>query len=266
MAQNMAIHSTAIIDPLAQLDSSVEVGPFCVIGPHVEIGASTKIGPHTLIQGHTTIGEQNVFHGSASIGGDPQDKKYKGEPTRLVIGNRNTIREYCTFNLGTVQDAGVTTIGDDNWIMAYVHIAHDCQVGSNTIIANNVQLAGHVIIGNWVILGGMSGLHQFIRVGDHAMTAFQSKLMQDVPPFVMAAGYPAAPAGINSEGLKRRGFSEAAILNIKRAYKAIYRNGLSIQDAKMAIEELGANAPEDAKDHLHQMRNFLDQSTRGIIR
>ena len=219
-----------------------------------------------IISGHTTIGEDNVFHGSATIGGDPQDKKYKGEPTELIIGDRNTVREYCTFNTGTVQDGGKTTLANDNWIMAYVHIAHDCHIGSNTIIANSVQLAGHVIIGDWVILGGMSGVHQFIRVGDHAMTAFQTKLMQDVPPFVMAAGYPAAPAGINSEGLKRRGFSPDAILNIKRAYKAIYRQGLSIAEAKEAIDSLTLSEPDDAKQHLVHMKTFLDEATRGIIR
>ncbi|MCQ8896024.1 acyl-ACP--UDP-N-acetylglucosamine O-acyltransferase [Limnobacter humi] len=260
------IHPTAIVDPKAQLHESVEVGPFSIIGPHVTIGARTKVGPHMVISGHTTIGEDNVFHGSATIGGDPQDKKYKGEPTELLIGHRNTIREYCTFNTGTVQDLGYTKLGDDNWIMAYVHLAHDCVVGNNTIIANSVQLAGHVIIGDWVILGGLSGIHQFIRVGDHAMTAFQTKLTQDVPPFVMAAGYPAGPAGINAEGLKRRGFSPEAILNIKRAYKAIYRQGLSVDEAKSAIDVLTDAAPADAKPHLVHMRTFLDQATRGIIR
>lgn len=262
----MPIHASAVVDPKAELDSTVEVGPFSVIGPNVKIGAGTKLGPHMVISGHTTIGRGNVFHGSSTIGGDPQDKKYKGEPTELIIGDRNTVREYCTFNTGTVQDGGKTTMGNDNWIMAYVHIAHDCHIGSNTIIANSVQLAGHVVIGDWVILGGMSGIHQFIRVGDHAMTAFQTKLMQDVPPFVMAAGYPAAPAGINSEGLKRRGFSPDAILNIKRAYKAIYRQGLSIAESKEAIDALAAAAPDDTKPHLVHMKVFLDEATRGIIR
>ena len=262
----MLIHSSAIIDPKAELDSTVEVGPFSVIGPHVSIGARTKIGPHMVIAGHTSIGQDNVFHGSASIGGDPQDKKYKGEPTRLTIGNRNTVREYCTFNTGTVQDGALTRVGDDNWIMAYVHIAHDCRIGNHTIIANSVQLAGHVTIGNWVILGGMSGVHQFIYVGDHAMTAFQTKLMQDVPPFVMAAGYPASPAGINAEGLRRRGFSAEAILYIKRAYKAIYRQGLGVDEAKLAIDALCDEAPGDAKPHLQGLNAFLDQAKRGIVR
>lgn len=262
----MRIHASAIIDPKSELDSTVEVGPFSVIGPNVRIGARTKLGPHMIISGHTTIGEDNLFHGSAAIGGDPQDKKYKGEPTELIIGDRNTVREYCTFNTGTVQDGSKTTVANDNWIMAYVHIAHDCHIGSNTIIANSVQLAGHVVIGDWVILGGMSGVHQYIRVGDHAMTAFQTKLMQDVPPFVMAAGYPAEPAGINTEGLKRRGFSPDTILNIKRAYKAIYRQGLGIAEAIEAIEHLIEASPADSKPHLVHMLSFLGNTTRGIIR
>ncbi|MDH4395763.1 MAG: acyl-ACP--UDP-N-acetylglucosamine O-acyltransferase [Limnobacter sp.] len=262
----MSIHQTALVDPKAELDSSVEVGPYSIIGPNVKIGRGTKVGPHTVIAGHTTIGEDNVFHGSATIGGDPQDKKYKGEPTLLTIGDRNHIREYCTFNTGTVQDGGLTSMGDDNWIMAYVHIAHDCHVRSNTIIANSVQLAGHVVVGNWVILGGMSGVHQFITIGDHAMTAFQTKVMQDVPPFVMAAGYPAAPAGINSEGLRRRGFSADAILFIKRAYKVIYRQSLPLTEARVELKKLEADAPEDAKQHVAALEAFLGQATRGIIR
>jgi UDP-N-acetylglucosamine acyltransferase len=262
----MSIHQTALVDPKAELDSSVEVGPYSIIGPNVKIGRGTKVGPHTVIAGHTTIGEDNVFHGSATIGGDPQDKKYKGEPTLLTIGDRNHIREYCTFNTGTVQDGGLTSMGDDNWIMAYVHIAHDCHVRSNTIIANSVQLAGHVVVGNWVILGGMSGVHQFITIGDHAMTAFQTKVMQDVPPFVMAAGYPAAPAGINSEGLRRRGFSADAILHIKRAYKVIYRQSLPLTEARVELKKLEADAPEDAKQHVAALEVFLGQATRGIIR
>lgn len=262
----MTIHPSAIVDPKAELDSSVEVGPFCVIGPNVKIGRGTRLGPHTVVSGYTTLGEDNVVHGSATIGGDPQDKKYKGEPTRLIIGHRNTIREYCTFNTGTTQDGGLTSMGDDNWIMAYVHIAHDCHVGNQTIIANGTQLAGHVRIGNWVILGGMTGVHQFITVGDHAMTAFQTKLMQDVPPFVMAAGHPAEPAGINSEGLRRRGFGADTIMAIKRAYKIIYRQGLSLADAKVALDELADASAEEAKPSLLALLGFLDQAHRGIIR
>lgn len=262
----MNIHPSAVIDPKAKLADDIEVGPFCVIGPNVEIGSGCKLGPHTIVSGHTTIGSDNVFHGSATIGGDPQDKKYRGEPTRLTIGDRNTIREYCTFNTGTVQDGGLTSLGCDNWIMAYVHIAHDCHVGNQTIIANSVQLAGHVTIGDWVILGGLTGVHQFIRIGDHSMTAFQTKLTQDLPPFVMGAGYPAGPAGINSEGLKRRGFSPDAILYIKRAYKALYRQGLPLAEAKQSIKGLIEEAPSDAKDGLNLLSAFLESSDRGIVR
>ena len=260
------IHPTAIIDPSAQLDSSVEVGAYTVIGADVKIDAGTRILNHVSISGPTTIGKNNQIFQFSSLGEAPQDKKYKGEPTRLTIGDRNHIREYCTFNTGTVQDGGLTSMGDDNWIMAYVHIAHDCHVRSNTIIANSVQLAGHVVVGNWVILGGMSGVHQFITIGDHAMTAFQTKVMQDVPPFVMAAGYPAAPAGINSEGLRRRGFSADSILFIKRAYKVIYRQSLPLTEARVELKKLEADAPEEAKQHIAALEAFLGQATRGIIR
>ncbi|MDX1670158.1 MAG: acyl-ACP--UDP-N-acetylglucosamine O-acyltransferase [Limnobacter sp.] len=262
----MNIHPTAVIDSKAQLADDIEVGPFCVVGPHVSIDSGCKLGPHTIVSGHTTIGKDNTFHGSATIGGDPQDKKYKGEPTQLTIGERNTIREYCTINTGTVQDGGLTSVGNDNWIMAYVHIAHDCHVGNQTIIANSVQLAGHVTVGDWVILGGLTGVHQFIRIGHHSMTAFQTKLTQDLPPFVMGAGYPAAPAGINSEGLRRRGFSSDAILYIKRAYKALYRQGLALEDAKQRIVELIDEAPQDAKPGLALLSEFLQQANRGIVR
>lgn len=262
----MSIHSTAVIDPKAELAEDVEVGPFCVIGPNVKIGNGCKLGPHTIVSGHTTIGKENIFHGSSTIGGDPQDKKYKGEPTQLTIGDRNTVREYCTFNTGTVQDGALTSVGSDNWIMAYVHIAHDCHVGNQTIIANSVQLAGHVIVGDWVILGGLTGVHQFIRIGDHSMTAFQTKLTQDLPPFVMGAGYPAGPAGINAEGLKRRGFSSDSILFIKRAYKALYRQGLSMDESKQAIAQLIVDAPDDAKPPLQIFAEFLDKAKRGVIR
>lgn len=262
----MNIHPTAVIDPKAELADDIEVGPFCVVGPNVKIDTGCRLGPHTVVAGCTTIGKDNVFHGSSTIGGDPQDKKYKGEPTRLTIGDRNTIREYCTFNTGTVQDGGLTSLGSDNWIMAYVHIAHDCHVGNQTIIANSVQLAGHVTIGDWVILGGLTGVHQFIRIGDHSMTAFQTKLTQDLPPFVMGAGYPAGPAGINAEGLKRRGFSPDAILYIKRAYKALYRQGLPLAEAKEAIKTLIEQAPADAKDGLNLLSTFLENSDRGIVR
>lgn len=259
------IHSTAIVDPQAQLDDSVEVGAYAVIGPHVKIGAGTKVGPHVVIEGHTTIGCDNRIFQFASLGAAPQDKKFAGEPTRLEIGDRNTIREFCTFNLGTVQDGGVTRIGNDNWIMAYVHIAHDCQLANNIILANNATLAGHVHLGDWVFLGGFSTVHQFCHIGAHAMTAFTAAVSQDVPPFVTAAGNRAVPAGINSEGLKRRGFTPEQISAIKRAYKLIYRAGLSLDDAKAALLQEEGKSPE-AAPHIRLLREFLESSTRGIIR
>ncbi|HVL76402.1 MAG TPA: acyl-ACP--UDP-N-acetylglucosamine O-acyltransferase [Noviherbaspirillum sp.] len=259
------IHPTAVVDPAAELDSTVEVGAFAVIGPNVRIGARTRIGPHVVVEGHTTIGCDNHFLQYSSIGAQPQDKKYAGEPTRLEIGDRNTVREFCTFNTGTVQDAGVTRIGNDNWIMAYVHIAHDCQLGSHLILANNATLGGHVHLEDWVFLGGMTTVHQFCRIGMHAMTAFTAAVTQDVPPFVTAAGNRAGPVGINSEGLKRRGFSPEQITAIRRAYKLIYRSNLSLDEAKSALAREEADAPESAV-HLRRLREFLENNTRGIIR
>ncbi len=259
------IHATALIDPQAEVDSSVEIGAYSIIGPNVKIGAGTKIGPHVVIEGHTTIGRDNHIFQFASLGAAPQDKKYAGEPTRLEIGDRNTIREFCTFNLGTTQDDGVTRLGNDNWIMAYVHLAHDCKVGNNTIFANNASLAGHVDIGDWVILGGFSLVHQFCQIGAHAMTAFGARISQDVPPFVMIGGTPSAPHGINSEGLRRRGFSPKQIADIRKAYRTLYRAGLSLEDAKEALAKAEGEAEESA-EHIGLMRGFLDSSTRGIIR
>lgn len=259
------IHPTAVVDPKATLDGSVEVGAYSIIGPHVSIGSGTKVGPHVVIEGHTTIGRDNVLYQFSSIGAAPQDKKYGGEPTRLEIGDRNTIREFCTFNLGTVQDVGVTRIGHDNWIMAYVHIAHDSQLGSNIILANNVTLAGHVHLDDWVFLGGFTTVHQFCHIGAHAMTAFTSAVSQDVPPFVTVAGNRASPVGINTEGLKRRGFSSEQIAAIRRAYKTIYRSGLSLDDAKAALANEECNAPESAV-HIRSLREFLVNSARGIAR
>lgn len=259
------IHATAIVDPKAELDESVEVGAYTVIGPHVTIGAGTKIGPHVVVDGHTAIGRENTIFQFSSIGAAPQDKKYAGEPTRLEIGDRNTIREFCTFNLGTVQDGGVTSIGNDNWIMAYVHIAHDSHLGNHIILANNATLAGHVHLGDWVFLGGFTSVHQFCKIGAHAMTAFTAAVSQDVPPFVTAAGNRAVPAGINSEGLKRRGFTAEQIAAIKRAYKLIYRAGLPLDAAKAALATEEANSP-DAAPYIRLLREFLDNSTRGIIR
>ena len=255
------IHPTAIIYPGAQLGVGVSVGPYSIVGEHAEIGDNTWIGPHVVISGHTRIGTDNRIFQFSSIGGIPQDKKYAGEPTRLEIGNRNTIREFCTFNLGTAQDEGVTRIGDDNWLMAYVHIAHDCQVGNQTIFANNAQIAGHVHVDDWAILGGFTGVHQFCRVGAHVMTAASTLILGDVPPYVMAAGNSATPYGINVEGLKRRGFSPEALMTLKRAYRTLYKSGLTLEEARTKLEE-------EAKDHpeIQPILDFLAVSKRGIIR
>ena len=257
----MSIHPTALIDPAAQIDTDVEIGAYAVIGPHVSVGKGSKIGHHTVVEGHTRIGENNTVFPFASLGQAPQDKKYAGEETRLEIGNGNTIREFCTLNLGTVQDVGVTRVGNDNWIMAYVHIAHDCQVGDHCILANNATLAGHVTLGDWVVLGGLTALHQFCHVGAHAMTAGGSIVVQDIPPYVMAAGNHASPVGINSEGLKRRGYSAEAIKAIRMAYKQLYRNGLSFDDAKAQIAKGSETVTELALFH-----EFYARTTRGIIR
>ena len=259
------IHPTALIDPRAELDSSVEVGPYAVIGPRVRIGAGTVVGAHCVIDGHTTLGRDNRIFPFASIGGAPQDKKYAGEPTRLSIGDGNTIREYVTINTGTVQDEGETRLGDDNWIMAYVHIAHDCRLGSHIILANAVQLAGHVHLGDWVFLGGLSGVHQFVRVGAHAMTAFQTRLAQDVPPFVTAGGNPAEAQSINAEGLKRRGFSPERITLIKQMYRLLYRQGLTLHAARQQIDALRGEVAEADAD-IALMQDFLTSATRGIVR
>ena len=259
------IHSTAIVDPAAHIDSTATVGPYAVIGPHVRIGARSSVGPHCVIEGHTSIGEDNKIFQFASLGGVPQDKKYAGEPTRLEIGNRNTIREFCTFNLGTAQDRGVTCIGDDNWIMAYVHIAHDCVVGNQTILANNATLAGHVQLGDWVIVGGLTGVHQFSRIGAHAMAGFASHISQDVPPFMMVDGNPLAVRGLNVEGLRRRGFSAERIAALKQAYRVLYRQGLTLE---ASIQAMGALIEEHrhAADDIAQLRDFIAASQRGIAR
>ncbi|MBI5792913.1 MAG: acyl-ACP--UDP-N-acetylglucosamine O-acyltransferase [Rhodocyclales bacterium] len=257
----MSIHPTAIVHPSAKLGRGVVVGPYSLVGEHVEIGDHSVIGPHVVVTGHTTIGSDNRIFQFCSIGEQPQDKKYAGEPTRLEIGDRNTIREFCTFNCGTAQDAGVTRLGNDNWIMAYVHLAHDCQVGDNTIFANNAQLAGHVQVGDWAILGGFTVVHQFVRIGAHSITAMGTILLQDLPPFVMAAGNPAEPRSINAEGLKRRGFSAAAITAIKRAYKTIYKAGMKLDEARAALEAESLTVPE-----LSVLAGFLVASGRGIVR
>ncbi|MBV8658615.1 MAG: acyl-ACP--UDP-N-acetylglucosamine O-acyltransferase [Burkholderiales bacterium] len=255
------IHASAVVHPGARLADDVEVGPFCVIGEHVVVGAGTRFGPHCVVDGHTTIGTNNVFHGSSHIGCAPQDKKYAGEPTRLIIGNDNTVFQFVTMSTGTSQDEGLTSMGDDNWIMAYVHLAHDCRLGSHIILANNATLAGHVYLGDWVFLGGFTTVHQYCKIGPHAMTAFTAAVTQDVPPFVTAAGNRAAPAGINSEGLRRRGFTSDQITEIKRAYKTLYREGLSYEDAVAKITERAAACPE-----LQPFAEFFPTATRGLIR
>ncbi|MGN6389015.1 MAG: acyl-ACP--UDP-N-acetylglucosamine O-acyltransferase [Burkholderiaceae bacterium] len=259
------IHPTAIVDPKAELDSTVEVGPYSIVGPKVRIGARTKVGPHVVIDGRTTIGCDNVFYRFCSIGGAPQDKKYAGEDTALEIGDRNLIREFCTFNVGTAQDAGVTRLGSDNWILAYVHLAHDCQVGSHTIFSNNATLAGHVHVGDWVIMSGFAAVHQFCRIGAHAFIGMNTSLTQDVPPFVLLSGNPASPHGINIEGLKRRGFTREQIGDLRNAYRTIYKSALSLDDAKAALARAETETPRSA-DVLRQLREFLDGSTRGIAR
>ena len=255
------IHPTAIVDKRAKLATDVTVGPYTIIDGDVEVGEGTTIGAHNVITGHTQIGRENrIFH-FCSIGEANQDKKYKGEPTRLEIGDRNTIREYCSINRGTAQDVGVTRVGDDNWIMAYVHIAHDCQVGANTVFANNATLAGHVHIGDFTTLGGFVGVHQFVKVGAHVMAGISSVLVQDVPPFLTVAGQPTAPYGINAEGLKRRGFTPEAIAALKKAYKTLYKSGLTLADARAELEQQAAAHPE-----VRAFADFLATSTRGILR
>ncbi|MHB1173968.1 MAG: acyl-ACP--UDP-N-acetylglucosamine O-acyltransferase [Sulfuriferula sp.] len=255
------IHTTAIIHPGAQLGTHVSIGPYAVIGEHVIIGDDTTVGAHTVINGHTLIGRENHIFQFNSLGEIPQDKKYAGEPTRLEIGDRNTIREFCTLNLGTAQDTGVTRVGNDNWIMAYVHLAHDCQVGNHTIFANNASLAGHVTVGDHAILGGFTGVHQFCKIGAHVMTGISSVVFKDIPPYVMAAGQPAAPHGINAEGLRRRGFTAAALAGLKRAYKTLYREGLTFDEAQQRLAEQTRDVPE-----VQLLVDFLSQADRGIIR
>ena len=260
-----SIHPTAIVDPAAQLAADVQVGPYAVIGAAVTIGAGTTVGAHCTIDGPTTIGRDNRIFAHAALGGAPQDMKYGGEPTELHIGDRNTIREFCTFNRGTTQDGGVTRVGDDNWVMAYVHIAHDVQLGSHTILANNATLAGHVHVGDWAIVGGLSGVHQFCKIGAHVMTGFQSHVSQDVPPFMTVSGNPLAVHGTNAEGLRRRGFSRERLALIKQMHRLMYRDGLSLDAAKAAIEELRGTV-EGGDADVQMLLDFLAVSTRGIVR
>ena len=262
-----AIHATAIVDPAAELDGSVTVGPYTLIGPHVKVAAGTTIGPHCVIEGHTTIGRDNRIFQFNSLGAIPQDKKYAGEPCELVIGDRNTIREFCTFNIGSPGDSGVTRVGNDNWLMAYVHLAHDCVVGNNTIFANNSQLAGHVHVGDWAILGGFTVVHQFVKIGAHSMTAICTALLADVPPFVMCQGQPAQARSMNFEGLRRRGFSPERVSAVKAMHKALYRDDLTLEAARAHIAQLATSSPQSAPD-VQMMLSFLEQVSpqRGIVR
>jgi UDP-N-acetylglucosamine acyltransferase len=255
------IDARAVVASGARIHEDVVVGPFAVIGDDVEIGRGTRVDAHALIKGPTAIGAENHVYSFASIGDDPQDKKYKGERTRLVIGDRNTIREGCTINRGTVQDQGVTTIGNDNWIMAYAHIAHDCRVGNHTIFANNASIAGHVQVGDYVILGGFTAVHQFCRIGAHALTSMFTYVTKDIPAYVTVSGRPAEPRGVNAEGLKRRGFTAAQIRNIREAYRTVFRQALKLDEAVAALEELVPDQPE-----IEPFLASLRDGTRGLAR
>ncbi len=257
----MNIHPTAIVDPSAKIGAGVSIGAYSVIGADVEIGDNTWIGPHVVINGPTRIGHSNKIFQFSSLGEAPQDKKYNGEPTRLEIGDRNVIRECVTMSRGTPTGGGVTRIGNDGLFMAYIHVAHDCHVGNNVIFSNNASLAGHVHVGDFVILSGFTLLHQFCSVGAHAFTGMGSAISKDVPPYLMVAGNPAEPHGINKEGLKRRGFSPAAIQNLRQAYKVLYRSGLSLEEATARLRTMAESTPE-----LKIFVEFMDASKRSIIR
>ena len=259
------VHATAIVDASTELAQSVTVGPYAVIGARVRVGEGTTVGAHCVIDGPTIIGCDNRIFAHAALGGAPQDMKYRDEPTELHIGDRNTIREFCTFNRGTAQDVGITRIGNDNWIMAYVHIAHDVQLGSRTILANNATLAGHVHVGDSVIVGGLTGVHQFCKIGAHAMTGFQSHVSQDVPPFMMVSGNPLGVHGFNVEGLRRRGFSRERIGLVKQMHRLLYRDGLTLEQAKASITAL-AGSVEGGDVDVAMLLDFLAASTRGIAR
>jgi UDP-N-acetylglucosamine acyltransferase len=255
------IHPTAIVMPGARLGAGVTVGAYSIIGEHVAVGEGTWIGPHVVIEGRTTIGRANRIYQFASIGGPPQDKKYSGEPTRLEIGDGNTLREYVTINRGTAQDAGVTRVGSDNWVMAYVHFAHDCQIGDHTIFANACELAGHVHVDDWAILGATTLVHQFVNLGAHCFTGMGTYLDRDLPPYVKAAGNMAKPYGINGEGLRRRGYTPEAIHALKRAYRTIYRSGLGLEEIHRELR-----IQSEACAEVALLADFLERSVRGIIR
>jgi UDP-N-acetylglucosamine acyltransferase len=255
------IDPRAVIDPVAELAADIDVGPFAVIGPDVVIGTGTWVGPHAVINGPTRIGRENRIYQFASIGDAPQDKKYTGEPTRLEVGDRNVIREFVTINRGTKQDAGVTRVGDDNWIMAYVHIAHDCQVGNQAVFSNNASLAGHVAVDDYAILGGFTLVHQYCSIGSYSFSSFGSVISKDVPPFVMVAGNPAHEQGLNTEGMRRHGFSEASRNALRQAYRIIYRSNLSLQEAQERLQEL-----DDRTGEVTRLTSFLARQKRGIVR
>jgi UDP-N-acetylglucosamine acyltransferase len=255
------IHPTAVVDPKARLASQVEVSPYAIIGADVELGEGTWVGPHAVLRGPTRIGKNNKIFQFCSIGDDPQDKKYGGERTHLEIGDGNVIREYCTINRGTVQDAGVTRVGDGNWIMAYVHIAHDCQVGNHTVFANNASLAGHVRVGDYAILGGFTVVHQFCAIGTHSFSALGSIIWKDVPPYVTVSGYPAAPYGLNTEGLSRIGMTRETVTLLRRSYKVLYKQGLTLEQAMGQLREMAPGS-----DELQVLLSFLETAKRGIVR
>jgi UDP-N-acetylglucosamine acyltransferase len=255
------IHATALVDPAAELADDVAIGAFSIIGPKVRLGSGCWIGPHVVVTGRTTIGCNNRIFQFASIGDEPQDKKYAGEDTELIIGNDNTIRELCTFSRGTVQGGGKTVIGSNNWIMACVHIAHDCRLGDNIIMANNASLAGHVTVGDWAVLSGYSLIHQFCNVGEHSFTSFASYVNQSIPPYVTVSGEKARVKGVNSEGLKRRGYTLEQIQQIKRAYKLLYRSGLTLAEARAELIEMARNCSE-----IQPLVDFLDATEKSMLR
>ncbi len=260
------VHPSAIVDPQAELAEGVQIGPYAVIGAHVRVGERTRIDAHCVIDGRTTIGRDNHFYPFSAIGGMPQDISHQGELTELHIGDRNTVREYCTFNTGTFKEQGVTRIGSDNWIMAYVHVAHDVQLGSHTILANNATLAGHVHVGDWAVVGGLSGVHQFVHIGAHAMIGFQGHVSKDVAPFMTVDGNPLATRAVNLTGLKRRGFADARLAVIRRMHKLIFRESLPLEDARHKIEAMLGEADPQAAGDIRLMLDFLVASTRGLVR
>ncbi|MEY4748843.1 MAG: hypothetical protein RIQ60_1057 [Pseudomonadota bacterium] len=262
------IHPTAIVDPGAELDDSVVIGPFAVIGPQVRIGAGTTVGPHCVIEGRTTIGRDNRFFQFGSIGALPQDMAHTGEVTELVIGDRNTVREFCTFNTGTFKEEGITRVGSDNWIMAYVHLAHDVKLGSHCVLANNATLAGHVHVGDWATIGGLSGIHQFCHIGAHAMIGFQAHVAQDVAPYMTVDGNPLAVRAVNLTGLRRRGFSNERCGVIRQMHKLIFRDGLTLEKSVEAVTTLRAesSAVEGADADIAVMLDFIAAARRGLVR